>query len=115
MLPMMGNSELHTLGIVDAAGAKKTLFMILKNTILADLNDSAVELEELLTNETTRPKTLANRLDEYKKIRQKAEMFGELLRCEVTDIEERVSELEGKVKKGLEGSLYYLQIDNQQQ
>ncbi|HDD44197.1 MAG TPA: hypothetical protein ENG63_04980 [Candidatus Desulfofervidus auxilii] len=70
-----------------------------------DLKKEAEILADLLSRDNVRDSTLKNTLDRYKRAKEKLEMFKNLLKFEAEDIENKLNEMEKKVRDKLIGQI----------
>uniref|UniRef100_A0A6M3LG32 Uncharacterized protein n=1 Tax=viral metagenome TaxID=1070528 RepID=A0A6M3LG32_9ZZZZ len=81
--------------------AKKSLTMSFDENFQAELEAKADELKKRIESEGTRASTFNNRLNEFKELRQKAQVYEDLLNFKAGGIHKKIGELEQKVKKAL--------------
>lgn len=89
------DSHVSFLGIVDTERTQQTVGRDFKREMLADVETAAQELVNLLdTNEEVRASTLQVRLDRYRFMHDKIEVYSELLRTDAKKIDTRVRKME---------------------
>jgi hypothetical protein len=97
----------YSLGVPDADSDKATMHAVVKEELDRDLQLAAEDLKKLLEKEgdRTRSDSFETRIERFKTIRSKAELYKDLLRGDAEELEKVITELNDEVTKALMGEM----------
>jgi len=100
------NAKLTKLSILDVAGERKDMQVFAHAAIKGELDKLAADIEAIQAREgetSVRDSTLERRLADYKRLREKARCYKDLLAIQTGEVEGGLRDLTAKVEKMLMG------------
>jgi len=101
-IEQIGSSRVQLLPVHRSAEAENTLGEIAMGAIELELSSLKAEIDGFLASPPDRPSTLSRRFDTFESIRARAGLYRQVLRVEIDDLDERLSEM----AKAVEGLLH---------
>ncbi len=89
----IGSSKLYLLPVHDSADASRTLGDAALGAIQQELEQLKAEVHGFVVAPPDRASTLARRLDAYEELRARAQLYRDILRVEVHDLDKRLDEM----------------------
>ncbi len=98
------DSFVFSLGVVDHAKSKKNMLRVFLDEITSEMEALEEDVADVTNPERkgVRESTLKRRVQEFKRVRAKAQTYADLLHFRQEDLLKKVGELEGKVKRALD-------------
>jgi hypothetical protein len=98
----IGSSKMYLLPVHDSADASRTLGDAAIGAIQQDLEQLKAEVEGFVAQPPERPSTLARRFDAYEALRSRAQLYRDILRVQVQDLDAQLDEMTASVEKLLQ-------------
>lgn len=91
--------EFSSLAIVNSGETKRGMNRVAANEIKSEMDAAETDIKALLEKETVRGDTLKHRVAEYRRLREKALAYKELVGLDVAEIERKLGALQMVVEK----------------
>lgn len=101
-IEQIGSSRVHLLPVHRSREARKTLGEVAKGVIEQELDALKAEIDGFLAKPPERSSTLVRRFDAFDAIRSRAELYRQILRVQVDDLDVKLAEMTAAVESLLE-------------
>jgi len=99
----IGASRFYLLPVHDSPDANRTLGDVARRSIEEELADLKSEVEKFTCSPPDRPSTLIRRFDAFEGLRARAQLYRDILRVQVSDLDAQLDALADAVEKLLAG------------
>jgi hypothetical protein len=94
----IGSSTVYLLPVHDTADATRTLGTVAKGALEDELAGLQQEIQGFLLSPPDRPSTLVRRFDAFDALRMKAQLYKDILKVQVDDLDKQLSEMTNAVE-----------------
>jgi hypothetical protein len=94
----IGSSTVYLLPVHDTADAARTLGTVAKGALEDELAGLQQEIQGFLLAPPDRPSTLVRRFDAFDALRMKAQLYKDILKVQVDDLDKQLSEMTNAVE-----------------
>lgn len=98
----IGSSHMYLLPVHDSADANRTLGDAALGAIQQELEQLKDEVQGFVAQPPDRPSTLARRFDAYEALRGRAQLYRDILKIQVQDLDKQLDEMTASVEKLLQ-------------
>jgi hypothetical protein len=98
----IGSSKMYLLPVHDSADAGRTLGDAALGAIQQELGQLKDEVQGFVAQPPERPSTLARRFDAYEALRGRAQLYRDILKVQVQDLDQQLNEMTASVEKLLQ-------------
>lgn len=99
----LGSSCFHLVPVHETGAAAKTLGAVAKGSLEAELAALQAELVEFQANPPDRASTLERRLGTFEQLRARSQLYRDILKVQVDDLEHHLSEMTASVEQLIAG------------
>lgn len=98
----IGSSTVYLLPVHDSADAARTLGDVAQASVEDELEQLKFEIDGFLQSPPERPSTLMRRLEAFEALKAKAELYRDILKVQVDDLDSQLSTLTSTVERLLD-------------